>query len=122
MEVTVTISPSPESISLGSSARVTRSVPITLVSHIQRQCSRSASATGARPLAPPALFTSTCTAPSALTCAASASTEAWSVTSVINAVPPICSCQGFDPVLSTGRADHVKPKSGKGFRGRIADS
>ena len=33
----MTISPSPESISLGSSALVTRSVPSTLVSHIQRQ-------------------------------------------------------------------------------------
>ena len=33
----MTISPSPESISFGSSARVTRSVPSTLVSHIHRQ-------------------------------------------------------------------------------------
>ncbi|COZ97317.1 Uncharacterised protein [Mycobacterium tuberculosis] len=41
----MTIRPSPESISLGSSARVTRSVPSTLVSHIHRQCSKSASAT-----------------------------------------------------------------------------
>jgi hypothetical protein len=61
IEVTVTISPLPEAINAGSSARVTRNVPMTLVSHIQRQSSRSASATGCRPLAPPALFTSTST-------------------------------------------------------------
>ena len=50
--------PSPLAISAGSRARVMRITPSTLASYIQRQCSSSASATGASPSAPPALFTS----------------------------------------------------------------
>ncbi len=78
--------PSPLAISFGSSALVTRSVPSTLVSHIQRQSSSSASATGSSPRAPPALFTSTrhASMPSQ-----NAWTEAASVTSSSTAVPSI---------------------------------
>ena len=42
------ISPSPDAMSFGSSARVTCNVPSTLDSHIHRQCSTSASATGSQ--------------------------------------------------------------------------
>ncbi|KXW69092.1 hypothetical protein MPHL43239_02140 [Mycolicibacterium phlei DSM 43239 = CCUG 21000] len=90
--MTVTISPSPESISLGSRALVTISVPSTLASHIHRQCSRLASATGSRPRAPPALLTSTSTRSSA---SASRDTACWSVTSATIAVPPISSARAL---------------------------
>src|SRR5579872_5148239 len=55
----LTMTPSPEATSLGRRARVMRSVPITLVSHIWRHLPSSASVSGSRPSAPPALFTST---------------------------------------------------------------
>lgn len=71
---------------LGQQRRVTRSVPSTLVSHIHRQWSRSVSATGASPRAPPALLTSTSTR---LNSSASEATAASSVTSATMAVPPI---------------------------------
>ena len=119
MEVTVTISPSPEAISLGSSARVTRSVPSTLVSHIHRQLSISASSTDSSPLAPPALLTSTSTRSSD---SASDATASPSVTSATNAVPPISAASVLDRVLAPCHAYHVKAMGGKGSRGRFADA
>ena len=116
----MTISPSPEAISLGSSALVTRRVPSTLVSHIQRQFVEVGVGDRlAAPLAPPALLTSTSTRSRP---AASASTAAPSVTSATIAVPPISVGEGLDAVLAAGHADHVKAKSGKGFRGRLTDA
>src|ERR1044072_8192538 len=58
MLVTVTISPSPDPTRAPSRARVIRIVPITFASYIQRHCSSSASATGSRPRAPPAVVRS----------------------------------------------------------------
>ena len=71
--------PSPVARSAGSSAWVTRTRPSTLTSYIRAQSSTSASATGSRPNAPPALLTST--SQRGPTAAASASTDAASVTS-----------------------------------------
>ena len=86
MDVMVTMCPSPDAISVGSRACVTRSVPMTLVSNIHRQSSSSASATGSRPLAPPALLTSSFASGTA---AAKAATDSASVTSRRTAVPSI---------------------------------
>src|ERR1035438_9894157 len=51
--------PRPEASSAGSRARVICMRPSTLTSHIQRQLSLRAAASGSRPRAPPALLTST---------------------------------------------------------------
>src|SRR5256885_289244 len=84
---TITTWPSPERSRAGRNARVTRAVPRTFSSYIRRHASRSASATGSRPNAPPALFTSRRTSG---TLATNASTEAGSVTSraTARATPP----------------------------------
>src|SRR5205823_9300565 len=84
---TITMWPSPERSRAGRNARVTRAVPRTFSSYIRRHASRSASATGSRPNAPPALFTSRRTSGSLAT---NASTEAGSVTSraTARATPP----------------------------------
>ncbi len=54
-----TIVPAPLAVSLGSSAWVTFSVPITLTSYMARQSSGLPAATVSAPTAPPALATST---------------------------------------------------------------
>src|SRR6185436_2012797 len=78
--------PSPDSRRAGSRARVIRSVPRTLVSHMVRQVSSPASSMRSRPRAPPALFTSRwTTAGSSWTKAA---TLCASVTSSGSAVAP----------------------------------
>src|SRR5690606_31652146 len=102
----VTIRPSPEAMSSGISALVIRMVPMTLVSHIQRQSSSTASATGARPFAPPALLTSTSTRGSTVV---NASTESSSVTSSSRAVPPISSARVCSRSRRRAPTTTVKP-------------
>ena len=69
----------------GSSAFVTRITPATFDSHISRHCSSSASSTGSRPSAPPALWTIRSTCGSA---GPSSATESGSATSRRIARPP----------------------------------
>src|SRR5262245_7352743 len=69
----------------GNSAFVIRITPITFDSYISRQFSSSASATGSRPSAPPALLTRTETSGRA---SATRATESGSVTSRCRARPP----------------------------------
>ena len=79
------MNPSPLRSSAGSSAFVTLITPITFVSNMPRQFSSSASATGSRPSAPPALLTSTESSGSVF---ARSATESGSVTSSRSALPP----------------------------------
>ncbi|SKY42888.1 Uncharacterised protein [Mycobacteroides abscessus subsp. abscessus] len=95
----MTIRPSPDASSAGSRALVTRSVPRTLVSHIQRQSSRSAVATGSSPFAPPALLTSRSTRSRPST---NRATDSSSVMSSCLPVPPISAASSV--MRSTRRA------------------
>ena len=111
--------PSPEASSAGSSAFVTRRVPITLVSNIQRQSSSSACATGSRPFAPPALFTSSDTSGTA---AANAATDSASVTSRRTAVPSISGGDLGAAVRPAGAEHDVEAGLGQGAGGGRADA
>ena len=80
---------------------------MTLTAYIRCQASTSALATGSRPNAPPALFTSTSSF--GPTSAARASMSASEVTSQVRARPPISAANSCDPVDAPGCADHLEP-------------
>src|SRR3954447_9781231 len=103
VEPTLTIRPSPLARSAGSSAWATWRRPRTLTSYIRRQSSGSASATGAKPNAPPASLTSTWGL--SPTASASAATDSGEVTSHVAAVPSISSARAA--IRSVRRAAHT---------------
>src|SRR5439155_15604881 len=99
---TITTWPSPDRSSAGRKARVTLDVPRKFTSHIHRHASSSASATGSRPTAPPALLTSTRTSG---TCETKVRTDSPSDTSSDRARPPI------SPAISSSRSSRLAPRT-----------
>src|SRR5438067_4832517 len=99
--------PASERLRAGRNARVARIVPRTFTSYIQRQSSSDASSMGSRPFAPPALFTRTRQPP---TKAAKTSTEARSVTSSLQARPPISSARASRRSMRLAPTTTSKPR------------
>lgn len=94
---------------------MTRMTPSTLVSHMARQLSSSASAIDSIPKAPPALFTRT---PHSGTALASAVTASGSVTSQATERPPISSARAS--IRSARRAAQITSKPSAASRRAVA--
>ncbi len=122
MEVTTTMSPPAAARSSRSIALVTRSVPSTLSSYIQRHPSTSPSSTLSRPRAPPALLTTPSRPPVELRCSASAATSSSEVMS--RGMPPHCCAPGRGLPASPAPSSCHHPISlvGKTTDGLFADA